>query len=101
MNWKNAQLPLNYYVYYRVALSETARARAVVDAVQSVLRRDTGIQGRLLRRNDDSNTWMEIYEGVAEPLKFEAELDRLLEQHGFDGCIAADARRHTERFTLF
>jgi len=101
LNWKNAQLPLNYYVYYRVASSETARARAVVDAVQAALRRDTGIQGRLMRRDDDSNTWMEIYEGVAEPLGFEAELDRLLEQHGFAGCMAADARRHTERFTLF
>lgn len=92
---------LNYYIYYRVAPSEAVRARAVVDAVQSAIGQDTGIQGRLLRRDDDPSTWMEIYESVADPLQFEAALDRLLAQHGFDGCMASDSRRHTERFTLF
>jgi len=92
---------LNYYIYYRVAPSDAARVRAVVDAVQSALRQDTGIQGRLLRRDDDASTWMEIYEAVADPLRFEAALDRLLAQHNFDGCVASDSRRHIERFTLF
>jgi hypothetical protein len=92
---------LNYYIYYRVAPSEAARARAVVDAVQAALGQDTGIQGRLLRRDDDPTTWMEIYEGVADPLRFEAALDRLLAQHGFDGGMTSDSRRHIERFTLF
>jgi hypothetical protein len=92
---------LNYYIYYRVAPSETARVRAVVDAVQSALRQDTGVQGRLLRRDDDPSTWMEIYEAVADPPRFEAALERLLAQRGFDGCMASDSRRHTERFTLF
>jgi len=92
---------LNYYIYYRVAPSEAARVRAVVGAVQSALRQDTGIQGRLLRRDDDPSTWMEIYDGVADTLLFEAALDRLLAQHSFDGCMASDSRRHTERFTLF
>lgn len=92
---------LNYYIYYRIAPSDAARARAVVDAVQSALRQDTGIQGRLLRRDDDPTTWMEIYEAVADRPRFEAALDRLLAQHGFDGCTATDSRRHTERFVLF
>lgn len=94
-------MPLNYYVYYRVAPAEAPRARAAVDAVQSALRRDTGIQGRLLHRDNDPSTWMEIYEAVADPLRFEAALDRLLAQHGFEGCMASDSQRHTERFTLF
>ena len=89
---------LNYYIYYRVAPAEAARARAIVDAVQSALRQDMGIEGRLLRRDDDTSTWMEIYETVADPLRFEAALARLLAQHGFDACLAPDARRHTERF---
>lgn len=92
---------LNYYIYYRIAPSEAARVRAVVDAVQSALRQDTGIQGSLLRRDEDPSTWMEIYEAVADPLPFEAALERLLAQHGFDRCMASDARRHTERFTFF
>ena len=94
-------MPLNYYIYYRVAPSEAARARTVVDAVQSALRADTGIRGRLLRRDDDPSTWMEVYETVADPLRFEAALDRLLAQHGFDSCVAPDAHRHTERFIFF
>ena len=92
---------LHYYIYYRVAPSAAARTRAAVDAVQSALGQDTGIRGRLLRRDDDPSTWMEIYEGVTDPPRFEAALERLLVQHGFDGCMAADARRHTERFTGF
>ena len=92
---------LNYYIYYRVTPSAAARVRAVVGAVQSALRQETGIQGSLLRRDDDPSTWMEIYEAVADPLRFEAVLERLLAQHGFDGCMASDSRRHTERFTFF
>jgi hypothetical protein len=92
---------LNYYIYYRVAQSEAVRVRAVVDAVQSALRQDTGIQGRLLWRNDDPSTWMEIYEAVADPPGFEAALERLLAQHKFDRCLPSDSRRHTERFILF
>ena len=92
---------LNYYVYYRVALSEAARVRTVVDAVQSALRQDTGIQGKLLRRDDDPSTWMEIYEAVADRILFEAALERLLAQYNFDACLAPDAHRHTERFILF
>ncbi len=92
---------LNYYIYYRVAPSEAARVRAVVDALQSALRQETGIDGRLLRRDDDPTTWMEIYEGVADAPRFEAALERLLAQHGFGACMAADSRRHTERFVHF
>jgi len=92
---------LNYYIYYRVAPSEAARARAAIDAVQSALGQDTGVHGRLLRSDDDPSTWMEIYEAVADRPRFEAALERLLAQHGFDGCMASDSRRHIERFTLF
>ena len=92
---------LNYYIYYRVAPSEAARVRAVIEAVQLALREDTGIQGSLLRRDDDPTTWMEIYEAVADPPRFETALEGLLAQHSFDGCLASDSRRHTERFILF
>ncbi|MBE0627837.1 MAG: DUF4936 family protein [Burkholderiales bacterium] len=94
-------MQLNYYIYYRVAKSDTARVRSVVEAVQSALAQETGIQGRLLRRDDDSSTWMEIYESVADPLRFEAALERALALCGFDGCLAGDSRRHTERFCAF
>ena len=92
---------MNYYIYYRVAPTEVARARAVVAEVQSALGLDAGIQGSLLCSHDDPSTWMEIYEGVADRLRFEAALERLLAQHDFDACLASDSRRHIERFTIF
>ena len=94
-------MPLNYYIYYRVAPAMAARARAALDAVQSALAQDTGVRGRLLRRDDDTSTWMEIYEAVADPQRFEAALERLLAQHDFDTCRAPNSRRHTERFIQF
>jgi Domain of unknown function (DUF4936) len=92
---------LNFYIYYRVTPADVARVRAVVDVVQSALCEETGIRGRLLRRDDDASTWMEIYENVADPPSFERSLERLLAQHGFARYLEPDSRRHTERFTLF
>ena len=89
------------FVTLRVALRATIACPIVVEAVQSALGEDTGIQGRLLRRSDDPSTWMEIYEAVADPPRFEAALERLLAQHGFEACLAPDSRRHSERFTPF
>jgi len=94
-------MQLNYYIYYRVVPSDAARVRSVVEAVQSALAQETGVEGRLLRRDDESSTWMEIYECVADPPRFEAALERALALYGFDGCLTADSRRHTERFTTF
>ena len=94
-------MSINYYIYYRVAPADAARARAAVDAVQSALYQDTGIRGRLLRRVDDPTTWMEIYENVADAQPFEAALARLLAQHRFDACLDSDVRRHSECFTSF
>ena len=92
---------MNYYIYYRVAPSDAARARAVVEKVQSALGQETGIKGSLLRSDDDPSTWMEIYEGVSDRHRFEAALERLLALQGFDACLAPGSRRHNERFTNF
>ena len=89
---------LNYYIYYRVAPSEAARARAVVDAVQSALRQDTGIQGRLMRRDDYSSTWMEIYEGISDERAFDASLAAAVDRCRFSSVLAAGSRRVTEIF---
>lgn len=94
-------MPLNYYIYYRVDPSEAARVRAVVDSIQSALALETGIRGSLLRCDDDPSTWMEIYEAVADPPRFENALNGLLAKHRFDGCLASDSSRHTERFVLY
>lgn len=90
---------VSYYIYYRVAPAESARTRALVEAVQAALLLESGVQGKLLRRTDDASTWMEIYEFIEDTEWFESALGRLLDQHGFAACLAQDSRRHIERFT--
>lgn len=86
----------SYYVYYRSAAAPAAVREAVV-AMQAAVARTTGVQGRLLRRVDDDGTWMEIYESVADPERFERELAAAGAR--LEALLAPGATRHIERFT--
>jgi len=90
-----------YYIYYRVPVENAKRARAAVSALQRELSDLTGIAGRLLRRRHDETTWMEIYENVADPERFEAELGELVERHGITALLAAGSSRKQEIFRSF
>jgi hypothetical protein len=88
----------SYYVYYRSAAAPAAVRTAVV-AMQASLARATGVQGRLLRRVEDDGTWMEIYESVNDPERFERELAAATAGAGLESLLAPGAARHVERFT--
>lgn len=88
----------SYYVYYRSAAAPAAVREAVV-AMQAAVARTTGVQGRLLRRVDDDGTWMEIYESVADPERFERELAAAAADARLEALLAPGATRHIERFT--
>ena len=88
----------SYYVYYRSAAAPAAVREAVV-AMQAAVARATGVQGRLLRRVDDDGTWMEIYESVADPERFERELADAAAGARLEALLAPGAIRHIERFT--
>jgi hypothetical protein len=49
-----------------------------------------------MKRADDPQTWMEIYEGVDDPGEFEASLRDAIERH--DAQAYADGGRHVECF---
>ena len=88
----------SYYVYFR----STATAAAVREAVlvmQTALARATGVHGRLLRRVDGDGTWMEIYEGISDPERFERELAAAAALARVEALLAPGAARHVERFT--
>jgi hypothetical protein len=72
-----------------------------VVSLQRELAGATGIDGRLLRRRDDETTWMEIYEGVEDGLRFEAKLAELVERHGVEALVAPDSSRKQEVFRSF
>jgi hypothetical protein len=94
-------MKFSYYVYYKVPAEDAGRARALVGAMQQDLLEVTGIGGRLLRRRDDEATWMEVYENVADPQRFEAELAELVERHGLAALLAQGSSRKQEIFRAF
>jgi hypothetical protein len=89
-------LSLSYYIYYRVA--QPAQAQALVQRIQTTLRTETGIAGRLLRKRDDPSTWMEIYGGVVDPGPFEQCLAATLAATDFAAVLESGGARHMECF---
>jgi hypothetical protein len=94
-------MTVGYYVYYRVALDQSERARRVVGSLQEDVRRRTGVHGRLLRRRDDPTTWMEIYEGISDEQAFDASLADAVDRSGFSTLLAEGSGRITEIFGPF
>jgi hypothetical protein len=86
-----------YFVYYRVA-GEDATVRARIGALLDEVERRTGVRGRVFRRTDGSGTWMETYEGIADPDAFDQALDGAVSATAFSTILPADQRRHVERF---
>lgn len=92
-----APVPVELYIYYRVADPVAALPR--VRALQGALAASHGVHGRLLQRRDDAHTLMEIYTGITNAPAFERALDAAVQEHGLDALLVAGTARHTERFT--
>lgn len=93
-------MPLNFYIYYRVEQAHAASLEPRIHAMQSALRKQTGVAGRLLKKRDDSLLWMEIYEDVAEAGSFEDALMHAVEKYRVKQFMEAGSQRHTECFVL-
>jgi Domain of unknown function (DUF4936) len=87
----------SYFVYYR-AVGDASELRAAVGAMQQALAQETGVAGRLMRRVDDPTTWMEVYESVGDASRFERSLAAAVARFQLERLLAAEARRHVERF---
>lgn len=86
------------YVYYRVAPGARENATAAVASVLTQVNATTGVPGRLLRREDDPGTWMEVYESVGDTAEFCAALARISAEAGLDAIVGGGDARHIERF---
>lgn len=80
----------NYYVYYRIDAARRDELRHAIECLFAVIERETGVRGRWMHRRDEPTTFMEVYEGVADPAAFEALLERAAAPLGLE--------RHTESF---
>ena len=89
-------MSFSYYIYYRIA--QPVQAHNLVRQVQSALKDETGVDGRLLRKRDDPSTWMEIYEGVGDAGKFEQCLAAIVQATNFTAALASGSERYLECF---
>lgn len=91
-------MKIDYFIYYRVNAGQAAELTAALATLQAAVQAATGVPGRFRRRLDDPLTWMEIYEGVSDPHRFEVELGALVMHHGLHAFLAPGTVRHLERF---
>ena len=80
----------NYYVYYRADAVRLTTLRIEIENLFEKIQNQCNVQGRWMCRSDDSATYMEIYESVANEVAFEAVLERESAKLGLE--------RKTERF---
>jgi Domain of unknown function (DUF4936) len=66
----------NYYVYYRVDAARAVTLRTEIEKLLEKIQKQSGVRGRWLHRRDDPSTYMEVYEGVADDMAFDALLER-------------------------
>lgn len=86
----------HYYIYYRVSEKAADEAETLVRSMQARLACRSGITGRLLKKRDEAGLWMEVYEDVAEPARFEHLLQQAVDE--FDLGMFIDGIRHAECF---
>ena len=90
--------PVHCYVYYRVDPARAAAARETIAAVLASIEERAGVTGRLLQRQEEPMLWMEVYESVHDPARFEVMLADLLDTHRFSQFLAPGSTRKIERF---
>lgn len=84
------------FVYYRVAPRDWHEAEFLVRAMQARLACRTGIQGRLLKKQQEPGLWMEVYDSIPQPAKFERHLAGVEVELDIDMFL--DSPRHREVF---
>ncbi|MDE3021135.1 MAG: DUF4936 family protein [Pseudomonadota bacterium] len=90
----------HYFIYYSLgARDEDEVFNLTLSLMQNILHR-TGVSGRLLKKNDLANTWLEIYEGISDPETFEIEMETVSKdwRNAYD---TMGLERVTEKFTEF
>jgi hypothetical protein len=89
---------LAYYIYYRVAPGADANDLDRVRAAQADVSRATGCSARLLAKRDEPELWMEVYESITDPERFEAALAAAVDRHQLSLLVRAGTERKTECF---
>jgi len=90
------------FVWYRVAPSRAAAARAAVQAMQQTLVAEhPGLAARLLVRRDEPGalqTWMETYACAASAQGVDPDLERSIRDRALSLAAVLEGPRHVEAF---
>ncbi|MGC3965705.1 MAG: DUF4936 family protein [Rhodocyclaceae bacterium] len=86
------------YIYYCVAPEKTREARSAVLSMLEAVKSASGVQGRLLCRMEDCNTWMEVYDPVDNAGRLLDTIDQAVRDAGVMDYLLPGTRRHTEQF---
>ncbi|MDP1644545.1 MAG: DUF4936 family protein [Thiobacillus sp.] len=85
------------YVYYRIDPAQAGLAGARIDGLLSTMAAHCSQPPRRLNRCDDSATWIEIYDGIADFTTFAAALKAAVQT--FKCTEFAQGERHLECFS--
>lgn len=88
----------HYYIYYRIQPKFTAAIETAIQRMQLEIKAQLGITGRLLKKRDDPELWMEVYENVAENAAFEEVLHLLETETAIADLLDPGSKRHIECF---
>ncbi len=88
-------MSFNYYVWYRV-LRDDRDTETAVRAMMARLGCRTRTPGRLLKKRDEPDLWMEVYQDVSATEEFERRLSQAVDE--FDVEMFLDGSRRTECF---
>ena len=91
-------MPCSFYIYYRVDPAKAGTCEPRVRELLTLMRKVTGVQGRLMVKRDEANLWMEVYENVADDSKFEWELADAAGNLKLHTFLQPGTARHIECF---
>jgi len=88
----------SFYVYYRVDPAKAGACEPRVRELLVLMRKVTGVQGRMMVKEGEANLWMEVYEQVADESKFEWELADAAGKLKIQEYLQPGTGRHVECF---
>jgi hypothetical protein len=91
-------MPCSFYIYYRVNPAKAGACEPRVRELLNLMRKVTGVQGRLMVKRDEANLWMEVYENVSDDSKFEWELADAAGKLKIQDYLQPGTARHIECF---
>jgi hypothetical protein len=91
-------MPSSYFIYYRVNPSGSGACEAGVGKLLAMMRKKTGIAGRLMKKRGEPLLWMEVYENVSNEAQFEWELAEAVAALGLQDFLQPGGNRHVECF---